>query len=206
MKNTYSNKTIISARHLRLATLIVGLVLVSISSTFGQQILQGTPDRLTGWRKISAPTSGFEALMPGPTRFTEELLESDGTTMKMRMYQSETDLSYFAVGSIDMSSLFSEMGASFTPRSREIAFDFIFEVAEAEMIAKLPKAMKLEKVGDTTFNGAKGRLYLVKLFEGTLGEFRFLHHKDKVYMLMATDLSDDRAANFRRFHSSIKFL
>jgi hypothetical protein len=206
MKNKNSIRKITFMFNLRRLLLTIGFLLTLLSPVFAQQVVQGTEDKLTGWRKITSYTSGFESLMPGPATLKEELLTEDGVSLPMRTFETTTDFGTYAVGVIDMSSLFKSMEGTLTPKTRDLLFEFMFEVAEPTMIAGLPKTMRLERMEDAPFNGAKGRKYLVKLFGNTLGEMRLVHHKERVFFVMGIDISDDRAANLRRFYSSIRFL
>lgn len=192
--------------NLRHLLLTIGFLLTLLSPVFAQQVVQGTEDKLTGWRKITSYTSGFESLMPGPAILKEEIITENGIQMPMRIFEATADFGVYAVGSIDMSLVVKSLEGSLTPKSRELFFEFMFEVAEGAMVAELPSTMRFERVADTPFNGAKGRLYLIKLFGNTLGEMRLLHHKDRVFLVMAMDVSDDRPTNLRRFNSSIRFL
>ena len=186
---------------------LVGFIFFTVTPAFAQQVVQGTEDAATGWRKIVSYSSGFEALMPTAATVSEEMLEEEGMKMLLRIFQSETDWGVYMVGTIDMSELFNGLKADGidTPKSRELLFSLMMELAEPKIFGELPATMKIEKTGDTVFNGVKGRLYQMKLFGGTVGEMRMLLHKDKVVMVMAADFSDDRIANSRRFHSSVRF-
>jgi len=81
--------------------------------------------------------------------------------MLMRTFQSEDDFGFYTIGSIDISPLLNNLKSEGvdTPKVRELLFTIMFEAAEAEVVKGLPAAMKVEMMGDTVFNGAKGRLY-----------------------------------------------
>jgi len=186
---------------------LIGFILLTVTPALAQQTVQGTEDKATGWRKIVSYSSGFEALMPKAAKVNEEMLEENGMKMLMRTFQSEDDFGFYTIGSIDISPLLNNLKSEGvdTPKVRELLFTIMFEAAEAEVVKGLPAAMKVEMMGDTVFNGAKGRLYNFKVFGGTVGEMRLLHHKEKVFMVMVADLSDNRIANAKRFHSSVRF-
>jgi len=204
-----TNQTIRTQQQLivRRMLALIGFILLTGTPALAQQTVQGTEDTATGWRRIVSYSSGFEALMPKAATVSEEMLEEEGMKMLLRTFQSETDWGVYMVGTIDMSELFNGLKAEGmdTPKSRELLFSLMMEFAEPKIFGELPAALKVEKMGDTVFNGATGRLYQMKLFGGTVGEMRMLLHKDKVVMIMAADFSDDRIANSRRFHSSVRF-